>query len=693
MGKLFEDLKRRKVFRVAAVYAVSAWVLIQIADVVLPTFGAPGWVNQTIIFLFILGFIPTLIAAWAYEVTPEGVRPDSGGQAPESSTSSSDRNLIYATFGLVLLVAGFQISDRFLQTPEQAASASDSSVAQHGVTRVSVNIPADQFFHPARGDFDISDDGTAFVYRGATEAGQPMFWYRRWDELRARPLSGTEGGTRPHFSPNGEEIVYAGFGAVRVVHIASGVSRALTGGNTDSPTWSYDGQWVYFHDTEQGLSRVPAQGGQRQVIRRVNRDNGERALHAAHALPGDRTILYTSQLLDGGNLIHALNLETGEDQVLIQGKNPIYSSTGHLLFQSNEEPTLLAARFDIETLEISGSAVPIVTGLYLVGQGEYANIGVSKTGRMVYRLGESFDQLGSPVWVTRDGQASEIDEGWLVSTVGGSGILNLSPAGDRMVLQLIAGSDGPSIWIKRLDAGPLSRLTFESTGSTFPIWSEDGQTIFYSGGDNSNTGRGIWSRRADGSGESELVISGAPGTRAEEMTQSPDGRWLVYRQWDESFFLGNLYAYDLQSGGEPVPLLVNEYFTRGPAFSTDGQWLAYVSDESGRDEVYVRPFPDFDSGRWQVSLEGGTEPVWSNSGEELFYRNSSGELVAVKLSEGDSFDWDSQEVLFSASEFRFSQMRSAYDTSPDDQRFAMVRLSANNSTELILVDNWMEDLP
>ena len=114
MAKLLDELKRRKVFRVAAVYAVVAWVLIQVADVVLPTFGAPEWVSQTIIFLFTLGFVPTLIAAWAYEITPEGIKPDIATQSLPTTASSTDRKLIYATFGLVLLVAGFQLSDRII---------------------------------------------------------------------------------------------------------------------------------------------------------------------------------------------------------------------------------------------------------------------------------------------------------------------------------------------------------------------------------------------------------------------------------------------------------------------------------------------------------------------------------------------------------------------------------------------------
>lgn len=169
MGKLYEELKRRKVFRVAAVYAVVAWVLIQVTDVVLPTFGAPSWVNQTIIFLFILGFLPTLIAAWAYEITPEGVRADAGVQSSSATTNSIDRKLIYATFALVLLVAGFQVTDRFLLDLRAGnAQIGAASIGPSTVQTFRANIALGESQINTEigmhGDIAISPDGRRIAY-------------------------------------------------------------------------------------------------------------------------------------------------------------------------------------------------------------------------------------------------------------------------------------------------------------------------------------------------------------------------------------------------------------------------------------------------------------------------------------------------------------------------------------------------
>lgn len=180
MGNLFQELKRRKVFRVAVAYAIVAWVLIQISGEVLPTFGAPGWVNQTIIFLFILGFLPTLIAAWAYEITPQGIRADTGSQPQQVVAPPTDRKLIYAIFGLVLLVAGFQISDRFVTGVRVGGTASTQSGSTTGSSQsIRTSIPLGIFERrlnpPMYNEVAISADGTRSAYTGQTN-GVPRLY-------------------------------------------------------------------------------------------------------------------------------------------------------------------------------------------------------------------------------------------------------------------------------------------------------------------------------------------------------------------------------------------------------------------------------------------------------------------------------------------------------------------------------------
>ena len=204
MGKLFEELKRRKVFRVAAVYAVVAWLLIQVSDVVLPTFGAPSWVNQTLIFLFILGFFPTLIAAWAYEISPDGIKADTGIQSQQSISPGIDRKLIYATFALVLFAVGFQVADRFLFNDQQAANqppATAASSQNAPVIRFDVSLSENdevylggvvesRFGRPSQTSLALSNDGNMLVYSGWEEGPdglQSQLYLRRLDQEQAQP--------------------------------------------------------------------------------------------------------------------------------------------------------------------------------------------------------------------------------------------------------------------------------------------------------------------------------------------------------------------------------------------------------------------------------------------------------------------------------------------------------------------------
>ena len=552
------------------------------------------------------------------------------------------------------------------------------------VTRVSVSMPEDQSFDPNSPHLDLSPDGSVLVYRGGGGTGQPQLWLRPLDDLNATPIRGTENPGHPAFSPDGLEVAFDQGGAIRVISLQGGVTRTLIEGGRQ-PVWSPDGAWIYYTYRQEGLRRVPAGGGEEEIITEVNRA-GEDAHAFAHVLPGGRKILY--QVYADEPSVRALDLETGEDKVVTLGRYPRYSSTGHLLFL-DDTATLLAAPFDVERLELTGVARPVAEQLmmYPNGMGFFK---VSEAGSLMYvTAGEG--RLTTPVWVERDGTASNIDPGW--STYGSPNFstLALSPNGDRLAISMIQSLEATwDLWVKQLDMGPLSKITFEGTRNRGPTWSRDGQSLTFvsnrAGQDN------LWTKRADGSGSAELVLDRGTGIR--EGFYSPDGTWLVLLEVGGPAGFGDIHAIRPGMDSVAVPLVATEFVESSPVLSPDGRWLAYVSNETGRDEVYVRPFPDVDVGRDLVSTSGGVEPMWAHSGRELFYRNGANELVAVQVTGDPTFVAGRQEVLFSMVDYLPGRWQPMYDVSPDDRRFVMLRIGdeETGASELILVENWAEEL-
>ena len=553
------------------------------------------------------------------------------------------------------------------------------------VTRVSVHIPQDQFFDPSRGDLDLSADGSLIVYRGVGADGEPQLWVRSWNALDATPIRGTGGGSLPAISPDGQEVAFSASGSIRVVPLQGGVSRTLAEARAICCAgWSSDGAWVYYSEPTAGLRRVPAGGGSPEIVTEVDTAAADQINVLPDVLPGGRGVVFTTRG-PGGFRIQAVDVETGEVKDLTPGTHPRYSSTGHLLF-IDDAATLLAAPFDEESLELTGAAIPVAEGLAMLVSG-LGFFDVSQSGTLVYRTDAAVSASGTPVWVERDGTAREIEPGWTVSTEATSSSLALSPNGDRLAISIQNPEGVADLWVKQLDTGPLSRLTFEGVNIR-TRWSPDGQSLTFL----SNRGENydVWTKRADGSDTAELVLDRE--ALLQEAVFSPDGTWLVFREGVNQ--AADIYAVQLPIDSAVVPLEVTEFQERAFSLSPDGRWLAFVSNRSGSNEVFVRPFPEAGVSLQQVSTNGGREPLWAHSGRELFYVNSVNELVAVQVSTDPAFALGQQEALFSVAAYMRNPAYTLYDVTPDDQRFVMLRIGDENAvaSELILVENWAEEL-
>jgi serine/threonine-protein kinase len=442
---------------------------------------------------------------------------------------------------------------------------------------------------------------------------------------------------------------------------------------------------LYFRDGSGGISRVPATGGEPEVVTRPDTSRGRFIHRRVDVLPngkGALFVIWRSNVEDAD--IAVVEFDTGEVQVLVRGNDPQYAASGHLVYVRSDG-ALLAAPFDQDRLVLTGRATPLVEGVTLYSGGG-AQFVLSETGTLLYRTGAA--ELRGPVWVGRDGRHTPVDPGW----VGGLVTPALSPDGSRLAVAL-DGDAGSDLWVKQFDTGPPSRLTFHEGDDERPWWTGDGGSVLFIS--ERGVTRDLYRRRADGVGQAEPVLV-LPET-INQGQLSPDGQWLVYRTGSggglDIYARLDIHARRLRGDTGTVALVaepdINEL---SPALSPDGKWLAYVSDESGRWELYVRPFPNVDDGRWQVSTAGGSEPVWAHSGRELFYKNAADELMSSEVRTSPTFMVGQHRILFSATDYDSYAYHPQYDVTADDQRFVMLKDVTAESHELVLVLNWFEEL-
>jgi len=574
-----------------------------------------------------------------------------------------------------------------------------NAAPQPPVRRYAVELSGDgEIATNSIGVMAISPDGARLAYVGRAASGEEQIWVRDRDQLHARPLTGTAEAGSLAFSPDGKQIAFVNgnpFG-LKVVPAEGGppvmVSDSVV--SNGGTAWGSDG-FMYTNggfNGKLGILRLPVNGGSLESLTQI-----DTATHAlAHIypvlLPGGRGLLYAifygpTRITESD--IAVVDLKTRQSKILVRGVRARYNATGQLLVV-RADGSLVALPFDEERLTITGPAVPVLAGVAVVG-GYTAEFDISEAGDLVYYAGEPRDvrERVQPVWVTRTGTMAPVDSGWKFNRPFNGG-LSLSPDG-RQLAVAIAGDRTADIWIKQLDHGPLSRLTFEEFLKFRPTWTPDGRSVTYIV-DPGNNNAVIYRKRADGSGAPERLY-GSDRSVAEALW-SRDARWLVVRS---TLPTRDIIALRPGTDSTPVPIVASPKFEeRAGTLSPDGRFIAYQSDETGRDEVYVRPFPNADDGRWQLSTAGGSEPLWSRGGREIFFRAPSGEMMAVPVTTTPSFSPGSPGVLFPTSSFAKAPAYRAYDVTPDDQRFVMLRTlddsASRLSAQLVFVDNWIEEL-
>jgi serine/threonine protein kinase/Tol biopolymer transport system component len=550
------------------------------------------------------------------------------------------------------------------------------------VSRMVINLPPGQQLAGLENGpaVALSPDGTHLVYV-ATQGGTQQFYLRALDSLEAKPIPGTEGAVSPFFSTDGQWLGFFADGKLMKVLVSGGA--AVTLGDALLPrgaSWGSQGMIAFSPTNISVLLQVPDAGGTPQPLTRL--EKGEGSHRWPEFLPGDKAVLFAAgptAITFANSHVAVQSVGTGQRRNLVQGgMSPRYAPSGHLVYAQGGN--LMAVPFDPQGLAFTGAAVPVVEGVQQSPVSGAAQYSFSATGSLVYVSGGVQSAQSKLVWVNRNGVEQPV-----AAPAHTYMAPRLSPDGRRVAVAITEQES--QTWLYDLSRETLTRFTFEGNYNPVSVWTPDGKRIAFES--NKEGPPNLFWQLADGSGSQERLTTSeyvnAP------MSWSPDGQLLAFIELNPTT---GFDIWVLKMGDRKAqPFLRTRFNETAPRFSPDGRWLAYISDESSRFEIYVQPYPG-PGGKWQISTEGGTEPVWNPNGRELFYR-SGNKMMAVDIATQPSFVAGKPRMLFEGPYVPPPVPISNYDVSPDGQRFLMLKSTVSTeaaATQINVVLNWFEEL-
>jgi serine/threonine protein kinase len=541
---------------------------------------------------------------------------------------------------------------------------------------VTVALPAGQaLLNNSTQPVAISPDGTTIAYSALNEKHKTQLYVRKLDSFESTPIGGTEGGMEPFFSPDGE---WLGFGTednkLKKVALHGGSSVLA---DTALPTggfWAEDGTIYFVKSFTSGIYAVPGSGGPQRQVTQTALSAGDRVHFWPVALPHNSGLIFTvwtGKSFNEGR-IEAQSFKTGKRKVLIDGGTDAhYLSSGHIAY--GRSGTVFVAGFDPERLELTSSPVPVIEGVMMGASNGDAAFGVSQNGTLIFAPGTFTSFHRNLVWMDRKGNASNI-----TAEVKPYAFPALSPDGKRIALTLQGSTF--DVWTYDLGRETFTKVSFGGDDYR-PRWSPDGKMLAY---DSSKTGQQqVFVKPATGQGPERMVTDGPENKELYDWTANSRevifGRENKVTGWD-------LYTAAVEGDRQPRPLVEGPFNQTQARASPDGKWLAYVSDESGQQEVFVQAMDD-PSVRVQVSREGGSGPRWARSGKELFYGTET-QIFSVTFAADKNFQPNKPTLLFED-----KREWTGYDVGRND-KFAVARdvdVEAG-SAHINVVLNWFEEL-
>jgi len=529
----------------------------------------------------------------------------------------------------------------------------------------------------------LSPDGLKLAFAAIDSSGRTRLWVRPLDALSAQALAGTEGASDPFWSPDNRYIGFFANAKLKKIEAAGGPPLTIC----DAPearggTWNKDEMILFAPAATGPLYLVPAAEGAATAVTKLDTARKERAHRWPYFLPDGKHFLYFANTFAAGasNAIYVASLDLKVNKLLVPASSNVAYASGYLLFHRNG--ILMAQRFDASALELKGDAIPVAERVrYDVAFSDLASFTVSENGILAYRSGVRqagsklllFDRNGKQI-----GSAGELD-----NYMG----VRLSPDGQRVAADLLdAQSRQYDIWLFELARDMKTRFTFGPASNRFPVWAPDGNRLVFH-----NSRKGvfdIYQKAASGAGSEEILFESKENKQP--IDWSWDGRFIAYITYGDPKTGADVWILPLFGDRKPSPFLQTESNELYPCFSPDGRWLAYVSDESKQNEVYVRPFSG-PGGKWQISTAGGTRPRWRRDGKELFYLSNDNKLMAVAINATVStIEVGDVRPLFQTHAITVANN---YDVSGDGQRFIVNSIvEGQAASSITLVVNWTAEL-
>ena len=535
----------------------------------------------------------------------------------------------------------------------------------------------------------VSPDGSTLAFL-ANSDGINHLCLRKRDDTEIRMIPGTEGALDAAFSPDGQWIAFiADFTLKKVPLKGPVVSLASNNNDPRGVGWINNDTLVYAPAPTGSLFEISANGGAPRAITTVDEKKNERTHRWPQALPGGKAILFTVGTLDKPDDYEDANIEavvlgTGERRLILKGASMArYVPSGHLIFA--REGVLYAVAFDVDGLTVRGQPVAVLSGVAGDRTTGAVHFSVADDGTLGYVPGSATTGIRTLVWVDKGGNQTPVNV-----QRGQLNDLQISPDGSRVAL--VQGSSGSGdVWIYEFARSTFTRFTFTTSNAT-PIWSADSKHIYYASIAQAGTGdqTTIFRKPADGSHEAETVLT-MNGRQYLKAILRDGETALLDSQLQTT--TGSIIKTTLRQGAQPIPVVSAPQFNHfAAAVSSDGRWLAYQSNASGRPEIYVRDFAE-GGGRWQISTGGGQEPHWSPDGRELYYRNN-GSLMVVPIETQPSFHAGTPRRLFGEVYDLRSNTGETYEVDPRGGRFLLIRPPKEevSSAQVRMVLNWFSEL-